>query len=353
MTLLESAEAVQDSVEAVQQPPNEKSSDEPDPLGDPWNLARLALGSLAGEHWRVKQAVVWPTEAFRLRDLPEGSTWWEEYQRTQTYDAFRRAIPFRPNCTNISAELVVIGSLDALEKVVDLNVICAHLEVFLGLRLSRRSTPLKVGPWAQLRRAEGGGHEQVSAEAVLGALGSSVDIRSTCTLAITSKDLYPAKKNYEFVIGLADVTHRVGVYSTARYFGLGPESPTTRSGQDASRREELTLIMIKVLCREGLKLCGASECCLLKCLMNPISPGKPEQAVAGNPLELCCVCMRKLHWITQADPLDRLAKLPSVMSNTFFEESTRSWDRMRQIGLPTYASFSDPDPLNKRAARRF
>lgn len=321
-------------------------------LEDPWNLVRLAMGSMAGEHWRVRQALVWPREAFQLRDLPEGSTWWEQYQLTQTYDAFCRAIPFRPNCTNISVELVVVGSQESLEKAIDLDVISAHLEVFLGLSVKRRTTPIKFGPWAQLRRSSEG-YEQVNADAILTSLGSSVDIRSTCTLGLTSKDLYTSTRGFDYVTGLTGAMHRVGIYSTSRYFcrvlGADGSQRAKKEEEEGSYRDELSLILIKVLSRECLKLCGASECHLVKCLMNPVRPeGEPQEALAAHPLELCCICLRKLHWITQADPLDRLARLPSVLSSTFVEESTRIWERMRQIGLPTYASYSDPDPLNKR-----
>merc|ERR1712124_120810 len=76
---------------------------------------------------------------------------------------------------------------------------------------------------------------------------------------------------------------------------------------------------------------------------NPFPPGGPE-AVRGLPLSLCGACLRKLQWATQADLLDRYARLPPVLSEWFMEETILIWERMAQIGMPTYASFRDVKP---------
>lgn len=330
--------------------PCEEEEEDRDSLEDPWNLARLALGSFAGESWRTRQALIWPSEASWVRPLPEGSTWWEQYRRTQSYDDFRIAIPFRPNTTNNSLEILLVGDDEALQQALKLESITAHLEAFLGLRVTVRPAALKLGPWARPRRSADG-YEQVGAHFLLAHMEGTLDIRSTCTIGLTTKDLYPPR-SYDFVTGMTDKPHRVGVFSLARYFAstLGPEGGIKRQEgyqQDAMLREVLTMCFVKSIARESLKLCGMGECHLLSCLMNPF-PGHEPQAVNELPLELCCICLRKLQWITQADLMDRFARLPAALSSTCVEETSRVWERMQHIGLPTYVSMINPDPSTAR-----
>jgi len=64
---------------------------------------------------------------------------------------------------------------------------------------------------------------------------------------------------------------------------------------------------------------------------------KPE-FVDELPLSLCCICLRKLHWVSQVDLLDRYGRLPAVLSGYFSEEASMIWRRMSQVGLPTFVS---------------
>merc|ERR1712147_130178 len=106
------------------------------------------------------------------------------------------------------------------------------------------------------------------------------------------------------------------------------------------KKELMTQALIKTLCREALKLCRLEECHLIECLMNPF-PGGPPESTRKLPLSLCCICLRKLRWLTQADLLDRYAGLPAVLGekNRFMEETVWIWERMVQVGMPTYASL--------------
>lgn len=329
-----------------------------DGLADPWNLVRIAMGSLAGEGWRLKQALVWPTEAFKLRPLDDDSckseraALWDSFQKTQTFDSFKTALPFRPNSTNNMIEFVVVGEVNKLEQRVHIQALLQHLEAFIGFPVKLRDEAIPLGPQFHPRQnAER--QEQFGAHYVLAQLRSSADPRSVCTIGLTIADLYPPN-TYEFVTGITDASQRVAVYSLARYFCLGTRD-TVQSPQDdersdvAKKRERMTQCMIKTLCREALKLCSMAECHLVECLMNPF-PGGPPEAIRKLPLSLCCICLRKLQFLTQADLLDRYAGLPPVLGDRFLEETVWIWERMVQVGMPTYACLRYKSPLGSAIA---
>merc|ERR1711933_39908 len=156
-------------------------------------------------------------------------------------------------------------------------------------------------------------------------------------------DLYPPS-TYEFVTGITDATQRVAVYSTARYYHKSKEPKDDYPTTAESRKELLTQCFIKTLCREVFKLCRMGECHLLHCLMNPF-PGGPPELIRKLPLSLCCICLRKLQWLTQADLLDRYARLPAVLGDRFCEETTWLKERMVKVGMPTYKSLCNTNPL--------
>ena len=85
-------------------------------------------------------------------------------------------------------------------------------------------------------------------------------------------------------------------------------------GKPTSRAsiEPRSAAFVSALCREGCKLRGIGECCLLRCLMNPLKGALPED-IREHPLH-------KLQWITQSDLLDRNARLLGVTSEWFVDE---------------------------------
>lgn len=308
---------------------SEVSQTLPAGLQDPWSLVRLAMGSLAGESARLKQALSRPTGSFELCELPEGSSWWEQFRRTQTYDKFTEVMPFRPNSTNSTVDLVLATGAEDLRRRLPLDGLMAQVEVFSGFSVEIQPQILALEEWAHPRTSPTG-VDQVGAHYVLAHMKSVSRSRSACTLVLTTKDLYPPR-TFEFVTGMTDPIRRVGVYSTARYFrkdGIANEMVI---------QKDLPILLVKVLSREVMKLCGMGQCCLLKCLMNPVPDDEDSgpDAVSQLPLNLCCICLRKLHWLTQADLLDRYGKLPPFMSTLFMEECEWIWRRMKHVGMPT------------------
>ncbi|CAJ1433751.1 unnamed protein product [Effrenium voratum] len=339
---------------------------------EPWDLVRLALGSLAGESWRVKQAFREISQAWRLRTV--SGSWWQEYQKTQTFDQFKCAMPFRPN-TASTIHVVIIGDDEQLNRHINLEQVLKHLEVFIGFKVQIRGDSERPMPRMRLsaagQRTAVDGVPQIGGHYVLAFLQGALDPRAACTLAVTPADLYPPE-NYDYVTGMTDPGDRLGLFSSARYFAthreetqrasVFSEADSLRASESAlhgpgpghsvrNRRIELSKIFAKLLCRETLKLCGAKECRLLHCLMNPmpeIDGQVVPEGISLLPFSLCCICLRKLQWLTQADLLDRYARIPAVTNAWFWEETQWLWTRMVQVGMPTSVCQSIPQPTGSK-----
>eukprot|EP00929_Paragymnodinium_shiwhaense_P054322 TRINITY_DN27221_c0_g1_i1.p1 TRINITY_DN27221_c0_g1~~TRINITY_DN27221_c0_g1_i1.p1 ORF type:complete len:361 (-),score=37.61 TRINITY_DN27221_c0_g1_i1:91-1173(-) len=313
---------------------------EVDPTEDPWSLIRLSMGSLAGTSWRLRQALVWPTEAWKLLPQDTGEapeSWLDRYQKTQTFDAFQSSMPFRPNSIKGVIDVLVVDSLNSMKEKIHVDALVHHLSAFFGFKVNLRASQINVDDWAHPREnPEDFKSVQYGAHFILSRLKAQTDPRSICTIGITAVDLYPPR-SYDFVTGISDPTQRVGLYSFYRY-GAGRKGD---EGLDVKARRTMSLIL--TICRETMKLCGVCECHMMRCLMNPFPKGPPD-VIRQLPLSLCCICLRKLHWLTQMDLLDRYARLPSVLADWFPTETAWLWDRMQQCGLPTYASLRDAQP---------
>ncbi|CAK9023010.1 unnamed protein product [Durusdinium trenchii] len=279
------------------------------------------------------------SKAWRLR-TPR-STWWKEYQQTQTFDQFKCAVPFRPNTVS-SIQVAIVGDEELVARQMSLEQILKHVEVFMGFKVIQRGGLENPMPRMRLsaagQRTSVDGVPQIGAHYVLAFLQGFVDPRAACTLAITPVDLYPPQ-HYDYVTGMTDPGDRLGLYSSARLYVDHLSTHRLSWGALAdcvsdcvhlhqmvrSRRLELSKAFAKLLCRESLKLCGAQECSLLYCLMNPLpeTDGHVPEAIAQLPFSLCCICLRKLQWLSQVDLLDRYSRIPPIINSWFFEEQIR------------------------------
>eukprot|EP00913_Durusdinium_trenchii_P018666 g17541.t1 len=204
-----------------------------------------------------------------------------------------------------------------------LEQILKHVEVFMGFKVIQRGGLENPMPRMRLsaagQRTSVDGVPQIGAHYVLAFLQGFVDPRAACTLAITPVDLYPPQ-HYDYDGSSDTGTLELGV--------------STSTAMVRSRRLELSKAFAKLLCRESLKLCGAQECSLLYCLMNPLpeTDGHVPEAIAQLPFSLCCICLRKLQWLSQVDLLDRYSRIPPIINSWFFEEQIRKVPRHSGCG---------------------
>jgi len=134
-------------------------------------------------------------------------------------------------------------------------------------------------------------------------------------LGVTMKDIYPGP-GWNYVFGEAFLERRVGVYSLARYrpgFWGEPDSPAAR--------RLARLRAFKVLAHETAHMFGLEHCIDFECVVNGSNSLEESDR---QPLHLCPVCLRKLHWNRRFDLTARYRALEKLY---------------KRHGLPTEAAF--------------
>jgi archaemetzincin len=125
-----------------------------------------------------------------------------------------------------------------------------------------------------------------------------------CLLGISMLDLYP-DPNWNFVFGQASLRNRVGVYSFARYTEEGDRWLTLRRS-------------LKVMAHEIGHMYGLTHCTFFDCGLN--GSNHLEEA-DRRPIYLCPVCLRKLQWSSDFDPLQRYYSLDEFYRAFRYEDA--------------------------------
>jgi archaemetzincin len=153
------------------------------------------------------------------------------------------------------------------------------------------------------------GRRQVLTADVLHWLKGSLPGDGFCLLGITMEDLYP-EPSWNFVFGQASLDERVGVYSFARY-------DPAFYGEERGKDYDALLLRrsMKVLTHEIAHMFGLAHCIYFACLMNG---SNHLQESDRRPLHLCPVCLRKLHYSINFDPVKRYEALARFYEQTSF-----------------------------------
>jgi archaemetzincin len=122
-------------------------------------------------------------------------------------------------------------------------------------------------------------------------------------LALTSSDLWPGK-GWNFVFGQANLRERVGVWSI--YRNGDPETDF----QLCLRRT------LGTASHETGHILGMRHCIAFSCLMNG---SNHQEEKDRRPLHLCPVCLRKLCWNLQVEPVPYLRKLEAFCHRHGFD----------------------------------
>jgi archaemetzincin len=127
-------------------------------------------------------------------------------------------------------------------------------------------------------------------------------------LALTASNLWPGR-SWNFVFGEANLRERTGVWSIY---------------QNGDPVEDFTHCLRRTLGTASHELCHVltmHHCTAFRCLMN----GSNHQAERdARPLHLCPVCLRKLCWNLQVEPMAYLTKLEAFCLENGLEVE-RDW----------------------------
>lgn len=276
-----------------------------------------ALGPLDNEP-TVLQRLLTPDADFAPIRTPEAGDWLSIHNEAgQPYGAYVSSGFNRPNSTRNVIYLLPLGDFPA-ENSPPLEDLKVYAEAFFQLAV-------KILPAATLdeklfnpRTNENSHKRQLHTLSILSHLKTRLPADAYCLLGITMVDLYPAK-SWNYVFGQASLAERVGIYSFARYDPafFGQERPK-------DYRQSILRRSCKVLTHETAHMFGLHHCIYFDCLMNGANNLDESDA---QPQHLCPVCLRKLHFNVQFNPVIRYEELNKFYKAHEWEEDASWADR--------------------------
>jgi archaemetzincin len=251
-----------------------------------------------------RQDNLYPEVEDRLRPLaepleePEIGDWLAEHrEKGQTFRQYLSADPVRRDGERNTIHLCLLGEFSGPEgRVIELTQ--EYLSLFFDVPVVvRRRLPLSAIP-ARARRAHPDwGDEQILSSYVLHeVLEPDRPDDALAYLALTASDLWPGQ-GWNFVFGQANLRRRVAVQSL--YRNGDPDE-----GEAASR-----LCLRRTLAtasHETGHVLTLKHCIAFSCLMNG---SNSQEESDRRPLHPCPVCLRKLCWNLQVEPVPYLKRL--------------------------------------------
>jgi archaemetzincin len=252
----------------------------------------------------------YPEVEDRLRPLtaplaePEAGDWLAEHpEKGQTFRQYLAADPVRRGRELTTIYLCLLGELTGPQERV-LGLTQDYLGLFFDVPvLVRRRVPLPDVPARARRRHPDWGDDQILSTYVLRELlepdrpGDAL-----AYLALTASDLWPGE-GWNFVFGQANLRKRVGVWSLYRNGDPADPACLRRTLMTASHETGHILTM--------------KHCTAFACLMNG---SNHQEERDRRPLNLCPVCLRKLLWNLQAEPLPYLKRLGAFCQDNGLDE---------------------------------
>ena len=236
---------------------------------------------------------------FEAKKEPKFMDWLAQHEEEgQTFNQYLSA---RPNLPDRARKKLYILPVGTFEKDIapDLGLLKEYtaayyhpLEVQMLPAVADKDVPAK-------ERLNGGKKQWLSAQ-VLAWMWHRLPQDAYAMIAVTMTDLYP-EESWNFVFGQATIKYRVGVFSFARY-----HPSWDGKAADESTKNLVLRRAAKILSHEMGHMFGIHHCIHYECNMN--GANHLEEA-DSTPMELCPVCLRKLHHAIRFDPVERYEKL--------------------------------------------
>jgi archaemetzincin len=225
--------------------------------------------------------------------VPEAGDWLAEHEEPgQTFEQYLAAHPVRRGRDLTTIYLSLVGDFDGSQRrVIDLTQ--EYLALFFDVPVVvHRRVPLSDIPGRARRKHTEWGDDQVLSTFILHkVLVPDRPADTLAYLALTTSDLWPGK-DWNFVFGQANLRKRVGVWSIYRNGDPATTMCVRRTLMTASHETAHILTM--------------KHCIAAHCLMNG---SNHQEERDQRPLHLCPVCLRKLCWNLQVEPVPYLERL--------------------------------------------
>ncbi|MFP4600764.1 MAG: archaemetzincin [Persicimonas sp.] len=243
-------------------------------------------------------------DGFRPKGQPKPGDWLAQHDEGgQTLHDFIKSNPNRPDGRREVLYLQPFGEwcgpqcppLAALERYASAYFL-RDVAILPSISLDDLSVTERYNPHE--------GQRQLLTTDILRYLARRLPADGFCMLGMSMTDLYP-DPNWNFVFGQASLRNRVGVYSFARYTAEEDSWLTLRRS-------------LKVMAHEIGHMYGMTHCTFFECGLN--GSNHLEEA-DRRPMHLCPVCLRKLNWSSDIDPLERYYNLNEFYRNFGFDEA--------------------------------
>jgi archaemetzincin len=240
---------------------------------------------------------------------PQAGDWLAEHEeKGQTFRQYLSANPVRRDETLNTIHLCLVGDFDEhQQRVIDLTR--DYLGIYLDVPvLVRRRLPLSDIPARARRKHPEWGVKQLLTTFLLReVLEPDVPDDALAYLGLTARDLWPGK-GWNFVFGQANLRKRIGVWSIHR------------NGWPGKGEEAFRLCLRRTLMtasHETGHILTIAHCTAYRCLMNG---SNYQEERDGRPLHPCPICLRKVLWNLQADPVPYLERLEAFLRKNGLDE---------------------------------
>ena len=280
-----------------------------------------AAGSLLALDPKMRRAFS-DTGEFQPKRDPEFRDWLSLHE--EEGQTFNQYLSSRPNIPDHARKKLYILPIGSFQKGIapDLALLKEYTAAYYH-PLEVHMLPVVPDKDIPAKERLNGGKKQWLSSQLLAWMWHRLPRDAYAMIAVTMTDLYP-EETWNFVFGEASIKYRVGVFSFARYHPSWNEE----KADDGTERLVLRRAA-KILTHEMGHMFGIRHCIHYECNMN--GANHLEEA-DSTPMELCPVCLRKLHHAIRFDPLERYEKLERFHAKNGLEaESTWIKERVASI----------------------
>lgn len=280
------------------------------------------IGSLDGLTDELRRAFA-PAGHFQPVPEPGPGDWLAQHDEPgQPYDRYVNSAANRPDAERSKIYLQPLGvfsqeATDRLALLLDYAVVYFQIQACINTPLPLEDVDVRT------RINRGTGRRQLNALDILEQLKPRVPRDAFCVLSLTQEDLYP-EDSWNYVFGYASYRERVGVYSFARY------DPTFFGQARPDHFPQLFLRRsLQILAHETAHMYSLKHCIHYHCAMNGSNNLAESDA---QPLHLCPVCLRKLHYAGGFEVEQRYAGLHEYYKKVGLEGEA-DWIRARHAWI--------------------
>ena len=229
---------------------------------------------------------------------PEGADWLAHHHEAgQTFQQYISGYPMRPTARRHTIYVQPLGDLTPKRRRI-IQQTADFMARFFCLQVKvARPMPASAIPFYARRTHPSWGTPQVLTSYVnRSLLKPRLPDDAAAYIGITPEDLWPGE-GWNFVFGMANLHHRVGVWSIHRF---GDPEKDAASFTTALRRT------LKLATHETGHMFTMRHCTAFQCNMSGRNSLEESDRL---PLPLCPHCMAKVCWASRCEPKARLKSL--------------------------------------------